>query len=102
MSIRETLAMGALPSTLDRTDEVSARDSPISQYKQNNDGNLGDDKACGGKIERRDIPVAIQLEHADRDRQDTFAVQEHQRKDKFLPYRDKVQRVTYDDSRNRE
>ena len=50
------------------------------------------------QIERRDIAIAIQLQHADSHGKIGFAVQENQGEHEFLPDRNKVQSVADNNS----
>src|SRR5580698_9524586 len=72
ISTRETLA---IVSALDRTDEVAAGDPTIGKDEQDRDRDLRDHQAGRRQIECGNVAIAIQLEHADGDREDCFVVE---------------------------
>src|SRR3984885_14483600 len=103
MSIKETLANGApFPSALDRADKIAAGNPAIGKNEQDHDWDLRDDQARRGQVERRNVAVAIEFEHADRDGKDRLAIEEHEGEHELLPDRDEVQRVAHDDAWDRE
>src|SRR3984957_14659356 len=104
-SMRETLDTSApfLPaSTLDRADKIAGGDPAIGKNEQDHDWDLRDDKSRRGQIERGNIAVAVELEHANRDRKDRLAIEKHEGEHELLPDRDEVQRIAHDDARDRE
>src|ERR1700722_14777222 len=99
MSIKETLANGApFPSALDRADKIAAGNPAIGENEQDHDRDLRNDQASRGQVERGNVAVAVELEHADRDRKDRLAIEEHEGEHELLPDRDEVQRVADDDA----
>jgi hypothetical protein len=88
-------------STLDSTDKVSGRELAVAQDEKDHDRDLRDYETSSREIKYRDIAIAIQLQHADRDREIRLMVEEDQAKDKFLPDSDKVERVADNNSGHR-
>src|ERR1700722_20314564 len=103
MSIKETLANAApFPSALHRADKIAAGNPAIGKNEQDHDWDLRDNQTRRGQIERGNVAVAVEFEHADRDRKDRLAVEEHEGEHELLPDRDEVQRVADDDAWDRE
>src|ERR1700733_239793 len=103
MSTRETLANGApFPSALDRADKIAAGNPSVGENEQDHDRDLRDDQTRRGQVERGNVAVAVEFEHADGDGKDRLAIQEHEGEHELLPDRDEVQRVANDDAGDRE
>src|ERR1700733_13029424 len=102
MSIKETLANGApLPSALDRADKIAAGNPAIGENEQDRDWDLRDDQTCRGQVERGNVTVAVELQHANRNWEDRLPVEKYKREHKLLPDRYEVQRVANDDAGDR-
>src|SRR5271154_7241115 len=104
-SMRETLDTSrAFPaaSTLHRADKIAAGNPPIGKNEQDHDWDLRDDQTRRRQIERGNVAVAVEFEHADRNRKDRLAIEEHEGEHELLPDRDEVQRVAHDDARDGE
>ena len=56
------------PSSLHRADKVAARNLAIGENEQDHDRDLRYHQARRRQVERGDVAVAVELEHADRDR----------------------------------
>src|SRR6202453_3838627 len=103
MSTRETLANGApFPSALDRADKIAAGNPSVGENEQDHDRDLRYDQTRRGQVERGNVAVAVEFEHADGDGKDRLAIEEHEGEHELLPDRDEVQRVADDDAGDRE
>src|ERR1700735_3652814 len=102
-SMRETLANEApFPSPLNLADKIAAENPAIGENEQDHDWDLRDDQTRRGQIERGNVAVAVEFEHANRDRKDRLAIEEHEGEHELLPDRDEVQRIANDDAWDRE
>src|ERR1700761_8968468 len=102
MSIKETLANGAFPSALDRADKIAAGNPAIGENEQDHDWDLRDDQTRRRQVERGNVAVAVELQHANRDGEDRLAIEEHEGEHELLPDRDEIQGVADNNTGDRE
>src|SRR5258708_1110385 len=86
-------------STLDGADKVPARELAVAQDEKDHDRDLRDYETSSRKVKHRDIAIAVQLQHTDRNLKIPLSPKETQPKQEVLQERDKDERVADDDSR---